>query len=209
MELVHANALALDLLTEHGLTQLGWVFRFDNAEKRLGVCKMATKTISASRKYILAGTVTEFTQTMLHEIAHALVGSRPVDRYGRREGAHGKVWKQKAASIGYVGGRTTAGAHGQNQLAELVENAEKYAPSYVGVSSGMLQPGVRVKASGLAGGRVITGLLLKINRTRAIVLNDTTDTPVSVPLSCLVRDNVTVPPELTVSRFRIISITDV
>ena len=45
-------------------------------------------------------------QTMLHEIAHALVGY---------EAAHGPVWKRKAAEIGYTGKRTAANPYVEQQ----------------------------------------------------------------------------------------------
>jgi hypothetical protein len=97
MELNAARDLAIHLMTKHGLIEKGWTFGFDNARKRLGVCVYAPKRISISRFMAPAATWDEVQQTMLHEIAHALVG---------HDAAHGPIWKAKAASIGYTGKRT-------------------------------------------------------------------------------------------------------
>ena len=78
------------------LTPGEWTFGFDNAKKRAGQCNWNTKRITVSR-YLAAGAEDEdIHQTLLHEIAHAMAGSRA---------GHGAKWKATAESIGYVGSR--------------------------------------------------------------------------------------------------------
>lgn len=82
------------LLTEHGLAQEGWKFEFDNAKRRAGQCRYRDKTITLSRHYVQLNYITrpdDVLDTILHEIAHALVG-----------GGHGhdEVWKAECVRIG-------------------------------------------------------------------------------------------------------------
>jgi len=97
MSLVEAYQLADKLLQEHGLTEAGWVFRFDNATSRLGVTRYRQKKITLSRWMVEHADEELVQQVLLHEIAHALlpVTVKP----------HGAEWKKKAAEIGYKGGR--------------------------------------------------------------------------------------------------------
>ena len=81
--------LALDLMAKHGLTD--WNFQFDNAKTRLGVCRYRTKTIGLSQNYISLRPIEETKNTILHEIAHALVGAGH---------GHDWRWKRKAREIG-------------------------------------------------------------------------------------------------------------
>ncbi len=117
MELHDAQALALRLMTEHGLTDDGWTFTFDKATSRMGVCKFGPKRISLSRHYTEHATVEQVTDTILHEIAHALVG--PYDSRGKRIG-HGWQWKVKARALG-----ATPKACGRNPYLESAEVVSK------------------------------------------------------------------------------------
>lgn len=108
MELIAARTIALDLMSLHGLPARGWTFAFDNAKRRLGVCKYGTKQITISRFMVGAADEETVRQTMLHEIAHALVG---------KGAGHGPVWKAKAASIGYTGKRTASNPYVEQQRA--------------------------------------------------------------------------------------------
>ena len=80
-------------LHEYGLHD--WKFAFDKARRRLGCCRYNCKTISLSLN-LLQHSWREIEDTLLHEIAHALVGPK--------EG-HGSRWKQKAIEIGCNGDR--------------------------------------------------------------------------------------------------------
>jgi len=86
------------LLLMHSLTD--WNVAFDNAKRRLGRCKFRIKTISLSLPFIIVTTKSEIKDVMLHEIAHALVGSGH---------GHNEVWRSKAIEIGCTGLRTYKG----------------------------------------------------------------------------------------------------
>ena len=94
MELDKAEKLARKLMKEHGLSE--WIFRFDNAVVRFGLCSHRKKQISLSKELVLINKRKEIKNTILHEIAHALVG---------RGNGHNWVWKQKALEIGCNGER--------------------------------------------------------------------------------------------------------
>ena len=83
------QAEAHSLLTQHGLDQ--WRFTFDHAKRRGGLCRYDQKVISMSEQYCLAISWSEARDTILHEIAHALVGAKH---------GHDELWKQKALEIG-------------------------------------------------------------------------------------------------------------
>jgi predicted SprT family Zn-dependent metalloprotease len=91
MNLLQAQELAKQLMTQHGLTQQGWRFEFDYAKRRFGVCKYGPKVIGLSRPLTDANDVLRVKDTILHEIAHALVG------VGH---GHDSVWKRKCVEIG-------------------------------------------------------------------------------------------------------------
>ena len=86
---------ALDLMHEHGLKK--WRFRFDQSTRRAGCCNFRTKTISIAFDHARTGTEEDIRDTILHEIAHALVGGKH---------NHDSVWKAKAKQIGCSGKRT-------------------------------------------------------------------------------------------------------
>ena len=78
-------------LANHGLAERGWVFRFDRAKRRAGCCNFNKKQISLAHSFCNVACDEEVKNTLLHEIAHALVGP------GHR---HNRVWRQKAQEIG-------------------------------------------------------------------------------------------------------------
>jgi predicted SprT family Zn-dependent metalloprotease len=89
MELSETQAIATSLIEKHGLTD--WSFKFNRNKRRLGVCKQDDKRIELSEHYVLHNDLEHVTDTILHEIAHALVGT---------EHGHDDVWKEMALSIG-------------------------------------------------------------------------------------------------------------
>lgn len=91
MELQHAESLAKTLMIKHNVYQRGWKFEFDRAKRRFGCCKYRTKTITLSTDLTLLNKIEDVQDTILHEIAHALVGPR---------NGHNAVWKAKAMEIG-------------------------------------------------------------------------------------------------------------
>jgi predicted SprT family Zn-dependent metalloprotease len=89
MRLSQARKLARQLMNQHQL--FNWKLKFDNAKRRFGQCLYNRKTLSFSQILIKLNTQDKVKNTILHEIAHALIGNN--------EG-HGRVWKNKALSIG-------------------------------------------------------------------------------------------------------------
>ena len=81
--------LATELIDAHGL--VGWRIKLDHARRRAGQCDYTNKTISLSRLYVRHADTDHIRDTILHEIAHALVGPRH---------GHDAVWRQKAREIG-------------------------------------------------------------------------------------------------------------
>ena len=92
--------LAITLMQRHGLSVIDWKFAFDNARRRLGYCSYRKKTISLSKNYLPILDEEEIKDTILHEIAHALVP---------RKNGHNGVWRQKAIEIGCNGKRLYQG----------------------------------------------------------------------------------------------------
>lgn len=96
MEIRDAFNLTTKLMMQHDLLQSGWVFEFDNAKRRFGYCNYRTKTISLSRQLVLLNNEERVKNTILHEIAHAIVG---------RGHGHNGAWKLVALEIGCDGNR--------------------------------------------------------------------------------------------------------
>ena len=95
MNSADAEKLARSLMTKHGLDAK--LFSFDNAVRRFGVCRSTRvngvrvlKAIQLSRKLVELNSVEEVTDTILHEIAHALTLGD----------GHGRKWKAKCVEIG-------------------------------------------------------------------------------------------------------------
>lgn len=94
MPLKEVEVLGLRLIRKHqsmnGLKK-GWKFAFDLAPVRGGVCRYKEKLIALSVTYCLKASKEEITDTILHEIAHAIVGPNH---------GHGEAWKSVARRIG-------------------------------------------------------------------------------------------------------------
>jgi predicted SprT family Zn-dependent metalloprotease len=85
-----ARQLALALMAQHRLA--GWTFRFNRCKQALGLCVYQRRTIELSIYLVERDNpLEEIRDTILHEIAHALVGPRH---------GHDKVWKRKCLEIG-------------------------------------------------------------------------------------------------------------
>ncbi len=97
MEISPALALGRRLLREHGLEH--WTVTTDRAKTRAGVCRFASRTISLSAPLTRLHAEAEVRDTILHEIAHALVGPAH---------GHDAVWRAKAMAIGCSGERTVS-----------------------------------------------------------------------------------------------------
>lgn len=84
-------ALTRSLMDQHGLFH--WTAKLDGGKTRFGLCSYDRQTISVSRHLAAINPESEIRNTILHEIAHALVGP------GHN---HGPVWKAKAREIGAI-----------------------------------------------------------------------------------------------------------
>lgn len=87
---------AQQMLRQHGLAR--WSFQFDAGTRRAGSCQYDTRVITLSTEYARylacrSGKAlnAEIQDTLLHEIAHALVG---------KQHNHDAVWQAKAREIG-------------------------------------------------------------------------------------------------------------
>lgn len=96
MNINEAQNIAIQLMDEHGLIDKGWYFKYDNAKRRFGVCRYRIKQIGLSRGLVSLNSEAKVRDTILHEIAHVLVG----EGHG-----HDEVWKRKAIEIGCNGQR--------------------------------------------------------------------------------------------------------
>jgi hypothetical protein len=96
MKRSEAQALALDLMSQHGIIALGWTFKFDRASKRFGLCSYTNKVISISGPLTDLATEHQVRMTILHEIAHVHAGARA---------GHGPVWRRMCLAIGGDGKR--------------------------------------------------------------------------------------------------------
>ena len=96
MEVGKAVAMGRALLREHGLED--WTVVTDRAKTRAGVCRFRTRQIGISEPLTRISPEDEVRDTLLHEIAHALVGPSH---------GHDAVWRARAVSIGCSGERCT------------------------------------------------------------------------------------------------------
>ena len=80
---------ARGLMDHHGLA--AWALHFNVARGKLGECRSRQKLILLSRSHAVDGPPEQVTDTILHEIAHALAGPAA---------GHGPAWKAIARRIG-------------------------------------------------------------------------------------------------------------
>ncbi len=85
-----AAKLAIELMELHGLRP-AWNFVWDQAKRRAGCCRYRSKEIGLTLVYVKLNPEREVRDTILHEIAHALVGPGH---------SHGPVWKAMCIRVG-------------------------------------------------------------------------------------------------------------
>lgn len=88
-QLSEVEKLAKELMAEHRLD--GWSFAWDRAKTRAGLCDHRHKRISLSAVLSPHHSTETIRNTILHEIAHALVGPKH---------GHNNVWRRQARAIG-------------------------------------------------------------------------------------------------------------
>jgi hypothetical protein len=89
MELSAALKMGRELMAANGLSD--WFLGLDRAKTRAGVCRPGKREISLSAYLTRLHPESEVRDTILHEIAHALVGPGH---------GHDAVWRAKALAIG-------------------------------------------------------------------------------------------------------------
>lgn len=89
--LYEIEVLAKSLMNEH--LDDSWSFGWNDRKRSLGVCNYRDRTVKLSREWMRKLPMKDVTDTILHEIAHAIAGPG----YG-----HGPVWKRAAVKIGAV-----------------------------------------------------------------------------------------------------------
>ena len=93
-KLTAVSELANRLIKTHRLKH--WKFKFDHSTRRAGCCNYHDKLISISFELARNASADDVRDTILHEIAHALVGKKH---------NHDAVWKAAAQEIGCSGER--------------------------------------------------------------------------------------------------------
>lgn len=101
MDLLDSYDMAMELMKEHGLLDNGWILIYGTRKCALGICSSKSKQIQLSRPLIEVNSKETVRNTILHEIAHALVG---VHHH------HDAVWRAKAVEIGCNGDRCSNNA---------------------------------------------------------------------------------------------------
>lgn len=94
VDLEDAAELARGLMAAHGLHE--WSLVFDRAKRRAGICRYERRQIGLSAPLTELHDEADVRDTVLHEIAHALVGPRH---------GHDAVWRATARRIGCSGDR--------------------------------------------------------------------------------------------------------
>lgn len=89
MELTEAKSLAQGYMAQYNLSD--WKVVFDNSPRRFGCCKHWEKKICLSAPLVKLNEDSDVADTILHEIAHALVGVNV---------GHGREWVLKCIEIG-------------------------------------------------------------------------------------------------------------
>ena len=96
---------AAQLLEHHlntGAPATWWRFRFETATGRAGICRYTTSTIALQVTYVLRAPWDDIRDTLLHEVAHAIVGPGH---------AHNAVWQTAARRIGCTAKRCSTVTH--------------------------------------------------------------------------------------------------
>lgn len=96
LSLTDLIAQANQHLDDYGLYAQGWRATLDDAKKRGGVCNYTKRQIGLSRHIMATASYAEQKETILHEIAHALMPGH----------GHDAAWKARLIAMGGTGKRT-------------------------------------------------------------------------------------------------------
>lgn len=97
MDKKEALNLALTKMDEFGLLDEGWGFKFSKSKSAAGTCYHRKKLIAISEAYVELNSREGILNTILHEIAHALLPSNV---------HHDSTWRKLFIHIGGNGSRT-------------------------------------------------------------------------------------------------------
>lgn len=89
MKLSDASVMIRSLMDQHGLCD--WQFKWSRSKRTFGMCYSRFRIIVMSPYLVELNPEEETKDTILHEIAHALVGANQ---------RHNRIWKAKAKEIG-------------------------------------------------------------------------------------------------------------
>lgn len=89
MNPLEGQKLAISLMRKYKL--IGWKFRWLKSGRVFGVCHHKEKIIGLSHKIVEMNKIEDVKDTILHEIAHALVG---------KKNGHNKIWQTKCVELG-------------------------------------------------------------------------------------------------------------
>lgn len=154
MKLVDAQGMALKVMEKYGLTTKGWTFYFDRAKKRLGATHFHKRQISLSKYMVTSANRNDVYQTILHEVAHAMLPAKV---------GHGKEWKDLAKALGYTGARTATNPYATRQKKdEAAKRGMKILPAD--------EAKVTIGSKLFISGKVFT--VTKKNRTRYQATSD-------------------------------------
>lgn len=104
--------LAREIMNDHGLED--WTVAMNRATGRAGICYHTRRLLGFSKLIMSAFDEAEVRNTILHEIAHALVGAGH---------GHDTIWRRKFVSIG-GNGKTCTDASAT--VAQAIEAQSKY-----------------------------------------------------------------------------------
>lgn len=85
-----ASDILLDLMLEHGLAP-DWAIGFNNSRSTAGTCNFTRRTIYLSKFFLDIDSEESTLNTIRHEVAHALAGSRA---------GHGPKWRAIFLELG-------------------------------------------------------------------------------------------------------------
>ena len=134
---------ARQLMDRHGLGD--WTLRFNGARTKLGECREGQKLILLSRVHAVKGSPERTTDTILHEIAHALAGP---------EAGHGPAWKAVARRLGATPSSCAPESEAASRRRENARARFRAGDTVVFVARGDMH----------------TGTIVKMNPSRAKVL---------------------------------------
>lgn len=88
-KVVEIEKLAIELMNKHGVGH--FKFKYGRSRAYAGNCSSSSQTIKLNIRFVVENDLERIKNTILHEIAHAIVGT---------EHGHRKVWQDKAKELG-------------------------------------------------------------------------------------------------------------